>query len=79
MADGEDARPDHVDEAVDDAGRIAPIRDQAGQPLGQRQQHDTAVRSEASAVEDGCDFLPLDGWKAEARDHIVDHGGRGRA
>ena len=83
-ADGEDAGPDHVGEAVGDAGRIAPVRDQPGQPLGdpeapfrQRQQHDAAIRGEAPAVEGGCDFLPSDGWKAEGRDRIVDHGGRG--
>ena len=33
-ADREDASPDHVGEAVGDAGRIAPVRDQPGQPLG---------------------------------------------
>ena len=85
-ADREDAGPDHVGEAVDDSGRIAAVRDQAGQPLGnpeaplrERQQHDTPVRREATAVESGCDFLAIDGWKAEARGRIVDHGGRGRA
>ncbi len=67
-----------------DAARVD-LRDQPRQPLGnpeapfrQGQQHHIAVRGEATAVEGGCDFLPSDGWKAEARDRIVDHGERGR-
>ncbi len=83
-ADGEEARPDHVGEAVGDAGRISAVRDQAGQPFGdpeaplrQRQQYDATIRGEATAVERGCDFLPSNGWKVEGRDRIVDHGGRG--
>ena len=85
-ADREDAGPDHVGDAVSDAGRIAPVRDQARQPLGdaepplrKRQQHDAAVRGKATTVEGGRDFLPSDGWKVEGRDRIVDHGERGTA
>jgi len=83
-ADRKDAGADHVGEAVGDTGRIAPVRDQPGQPLGdpkaplrQGKQHHAAVRCEATSVEGGRDFLPPDGGKAERRDRIVDHGGRG--
>lgn len=46
-------------------------------PLGQRQQHDAAIRGDPAAVEGGCDFLAGDGWKGKGGGRIVQHGGRG--
>jgi len=46
-------------------------------PLRHRQQHDAAVRGQATAVEIGCDFLARDGWKRERQEIIVGHGERG--
>ena len=50
--------------AVRDARRIADVRNAAREPfgdpepaLGQRQQHDAAVRSDPTAIEGGADFL----------------------
>ena len=63
-ADREDAGPYHVGQRMGDAGRVAPIRDQPGQPrreaeapFGVGQQHDTAIGHEAAAIEGGCDFF----------------------
>ncbi len=56
------------------------VREPVGDPqttLGHRQQHDAAVRREATAVEIGCDFLAGDGWKRKRQDRSVGHGGRG--
>ena len=85
-ADGEDPGADHVGDRVGDAGRIAPVGDQprqvVGDPkplLGHAQQHDPAVRGEPSSIEGGGDLLAPDGWKIEAGDRSVDHGGRGSA
>lgn len=78
------ARADRVSEAVCDPRRIASIRKCARKTisdlqtaLGQRQQHDAAVRREATAVEIGCDFLARDGWKRERRNRSVGYGERG--
>ena len=83
-ADGEDASPDHVGEAVGDPRRIATVGDQQGQPLGdpetllrQAQQHHPAIRREPSTIKGSRDFLSSDGWKAKGEDRIVDHGERG--
>ena len=40
-------------------------------------EHHAAVRGHPPAVECGCDFLPLEGWKREKRNRIVGHGSRG--
>jgi len=63
---------------------IATIREAARQSLGDakaalchREQHNAAVRGQATAVEIGCDFLTRDGWKRERQKIIVFHGGRG--
>jgi hypothetical protein len=52
-------------------------RPQASAPLGKRKQHHAAVRGHPTAVERGCDFLALDGWKRKQRNRIVGHGGHG--
>ena len=68
-----------------DARRVAAVRKQAGKPLrdaepsfGHGEQHDATVRSEADAIEIGCDLLPRNGWKGKRQDRIIGHGGRGR-
>ena len=76
-ADRENPGADHVGDRVGDARAIAPIGNatrhtlgqaqaplgQAQAPLGQRKQHHAAVRGHPPAVERGCHFLALDGWK----------------
>ena len=81
---GEDAGADHVGERVGDPRGITTIRKATRQSFGDakaslrhRQQHDAAVRGQATAVEIGCDFLARDGWKRERQEIIVCHGGRG--
>jgi hypothetical protein len=63
-ADREHAGAEHIDKAVHDPRRIAPIREHprqiAGQtetPLDHRQKHHAPVRSQAPTIEGGCDFL----------------------
>jgi hypothetical protein len=63
---------------------ITPIAHHRGEPIGQpktpirrRQQHDTAVRGNPSAIEGGHHFLALNGWKQEWQDCIAGHGGCG--
>jgi hypothetical protein len=82
-ADREHPRAEHVGKAVDDARRIAPIREhpsepgcQAEAPIGHRQQHYAAVRCEPSTIKGGSDFLGVNRWKTEWQDRIVGHGGR---
>ena len=82
--DSEDAGADHVGDAVGDPSRIAVIWNALRQPfgnpeapLGQRQQHDAAIRSETPAVERGGDLLAANCWKREREKAIVEHGGRG--
>lgn len=77
-------RADHVGEGVSDPRGIAMIGKAARQSFGDaeamfrhRQQHDAAVRGQATSVEIGCDFLARDGWKRERQEIIVCHGGRG--
>ena len=84
--DGQDAGPQDVGHAVRDEQRVARVRDQRREPIGDpeaalggSQQHDAAVRGDAAAVEGGGDFLAADGWKAERLDRIVGHGGCGSA
>jgi hypothetical protein len=55
-----------------------PIRD-AKPPLGHRQQHHAAVRSQTPTVESGGDFLRPNGWKRERQKIIIGHGERGVA
>ena len=83
-ADREHASAEHIDKAVDDPRRIAPIRDHPGELVGQaettigyRQQHDAAIGTDPPAIEGGGDLLGLNGWKAERQKAIVGHGGRG--
>ena len=82
--DGQDAGTQDISHAVRDEQRIARVRDQPREPSGDpqaalcgSQQHDAAVRRDASTVEGGGDFLAADGWKAERLDRIVGHGGCG--
>jgi hypothetical protein len=63
-ADREPASAEHIDKAVHDPGRIAPIREHPGQIVGQtetplrhRQKHHAPIRGQASAIEGSCDFL----------------------
>jgi hypothetical protein len=83
---GEHAGAQDVGDTVRDEQRIARVgnqlREMLGHPqaaLGACQQHDPGVRSDASAVESGGDFLASDGWKAERLNRIVGHGGCGSA
>ena len=46
-------------------------------PLRLRQQHDAAIRAEASAIKGGSDFLAIYRWKRERQQIIVGGGGRG--
>ena len=82
--DGEDAGADHVCDRVLHAAWIAPIRDEAGEPLGDPepalglgQEHDAAVGRQAPAIERGGDLLAGNGWKRERCGCIVRHGGCG--
>ena len=82
--DGEDAGADHVCDRVLHAAWIAPIRDEAGEPLGDPepalglgQEHDAAVGRQAPAIESGGDPLAGHGWKRERCGCIVRHGGCG--
>ena len=83
-ADREHASAEHIDKAVHDPRRIAPIREHPGQivgqtetPLGHRQKHHAPIRGQATAIEGSCDFLGLNGWKREWQNRIIGHGGRG--
>lgn len=83
--DREDAGADHIGERVGDARGITAIGKAARQSLGDPEsafrhgeQHDAAIRRNASAIERSCDFLALDGWKRESGKRILCHGGRGR-
>ena len=83
-ADREHTRAEHIDEAVQDPRRVAPIWEHPGQlvgqaetPLGHREKHHAPVRGQATAVEGSCDFLGVNGWKREWQNRIVGHGGRG--
>ncbi|GAB2188279.1 hypothetical protein LAB1_55900 [Roseibium sp. LAB1] len=61
--------------------RIPRIVDRSGKPVGQlqaplghRQQHHTAVGSDAATVERSSDLLPTNGWKSKRHQSIVGHG-----
>jgi hypothetical protein len=71
-ADREHASAEHIDKAVHDPRRVAPIREHPGQlvgqtetPLGHRQKHHAPIRGQAPTVERSCDFLGVNGWKRE--------------
>src|SRR6516164_8904391 len=81
-ADREHASAEHIDKAVHDPRRVAPIREHPGQivgqaetPLGHRQKHHAPVRGQATAIEGSCDFLGLNGWKREWQNRIIGHAG----
>src|SRR5260370_31934228 len=68
----------------DDPAGIAVAGDHCRKPLGKattplrlRQQHDAAIRAEASAVKRGGDLFALYRWKRERQQIIVGGGGRG--
>jgi hypothetical protein len=80
---GEDAGADHVRERAGDPRGIATIQKAARQSFGDakaslrhRQQHDAAVRGQATAVEIRCDFPARNRWKREWQGSIFNHGGR---
>jgi len=69
-ADREHAGTEHIDQAVHDPRRIAPIREHPGQiigqtetPLGHRKKHHAPIRGQAPTIEGSCDFLGVNGWK----------------
>jgi hypothetical protein len=69
---------------MSDPTGIAFVRDHGREPLGKakpplrlRQQHDAAIRAEASAIKGGSDFLAIYRWKRERQQIIVGGGGRG--
>ena len=81
--DREDARADHVGQRKGNPRWIATVGKTARQslgdakaPLGHRQQHNAAIRGEASAIESTCDLLARNGWKRERQEIIVGHGER---
>ena len=85
-SDGEHAGAQNIGDAVRHEQWIARISNQTCQPisdpqtaLGSGQQHDAAVRGEASAVKVSGDCLAAHGWKQERRGRIVGHGGCGSA
>ena len=69
-ADRKHASAEHIDKAVHDPRRVAPIREHPGQlvgqtetPLGHRQKHHAPIRGQATAIEGSCNFLGVNGWK----------------
>jgi len=71
---------------VHDEQRVAWVRDQPGQAIGQAkptlgggQQHDAAIGGDPPAIKGRGDFLAAHGWKQERRDGIAGHGGCGSA
>ena len=67
-----------------DQGRIARIADQSGDPIddadppvGLGQQHHSAVRGDASAIEGRAHLLARYAWQIEQKVVIVGHGGCG--
>ena len=82
--DGEDAGAQDVGKRMHDTCRVARIGDLGGEflrhtdpPLGQPQQHQAAVGTDAATVEGGGEFLTLHRWQRERQQGIVDHGGCG--
>ena len=77
-ADREHASAEHIDKAVHDPRRIAPIREHPGQivgqaetPLGHSQKHHAPVRGQATAIEGSCDFLGVNGWKRRTAESVI--------
>jgi hypothetical protein len=69
-ADREHASAKHIDKAVHDPRRIAPIREHPGQivgqtetPLSHRQKHHAPIRGKAATIEGSGDFPGVNGWK----------------
>jgi hypothetical protein len=63
------------------AARVAVVRDHRGQlicnaepPIPVREQHDAAVRGDASAIEGGADLLASYRWWVEGPGYIFVHG-----
>ena len=82
--DRENPGAQNIGQPMGDAAGIAFVRDHGRQPLGKaepplrlRQQHDPAIRAEASAVKRGGDLFALYRWKPERQQIIVGGGGRG--
>ncbi len=82
--DRQDARPQDVGSAMDDAALVAGIGNAVGEtpgnphhPFRLGQQHHAAVRSQPPAIESRRYFLAANGWESETSNAIVSHGGRG--
>jgi hypothetical protein len=45
--------------------------------VGLGEKHDPAIRSDASAIKRGCNFLAANGWKPKAKLCSLVHGGCG--
>jgi len=82
--DRENPGAQNIGQPMDDPAGIAFVRDHCREPLGKakpplrlRQQHDTAIRTEASAVKGGGDLFAFYRWKYERQQIIVGDGGRG--
>ena len=82
--DGKHASAQYIGKTVRDQQRLTRVGDQRRQwvrdpqtPFRCRQEHHTAVRGNAPAIEGSSDFLAPDGWKTEASERIVLHGGCG--
>ena len=84
-ADREHASAEHIDKAVHDPRRIAPIREHPGQIARPKPRRRSAIARSitppfevsAPTIEGCCDFLGLNGWKREWQNCIIGHGGRG--
>ena len=82
--DCENPGTQNIGQPMDNPAGIAFVRDHCRKPVGEakpplrlRQQHDAAIRAEASAVEGGGDLFALYRWKRERQQIIVGGGGRG--
>ena len=82
--DCENPGTQNIGQPMDNPAGIAFVRDHCREPLGEakpplrlRQQHDAAIRAEASAVKGGGDLFALYRWKRERQQIIVGGGGRG--
>ena len=76
--DRENPGAQNLGQAMGDAAGIAFVRDHHHQPFGKvepplrlQQQHDPAIRAEASAVKRGGDLFALYRWKPEQQQIIV--------
>src|SRR5207244_1352153 len=82
--DCENPGTQNIGQPMDNPAGIAIVRDHCRKPLGEakpplrsRQQHDAAIRAEASAVKGGGDLFALYRWKRKRQQIIVGGGGRG--